>query len=112
MASGPEVESPITPGPTVLFTARAPLQSGSNSIWLRAYDEAGNRAEQLVYDNVVSDTVKPQLVLLTGDTTVREARLLLHGVASDNDRVRRILYRINGGTGLEPVALQVAGGTD
>lgn len=110
---GPEVESPITPGSTVRFTAsegfRAPLQSGSNTIWLRAYDEAGNRAEQLVYDNVVSDTVDPRLVLLTEDTTVREARLALQGVATDNDRVRRILYRINGGAGLDELSAEAGG---
>jgi hypothetical protein len=48
---GPEVESPITPGSIVRFTPseefHAPLLSGSNTIWLRAYDEAGNRAETI-----------------------------------------------------------------
>ncbi|PZA05826.1 ThuA domain-containing protein, partial [Meiothermus sp. Pnk-1] len=100
---GPEQNISFTPGASVDFTATVSgLAPGSNTLIFNAYDAAGNKdsaSTRVVYTGSSADTSKPSLSISSpanGSSTNRP-NLNVQGQASDNVRVSRLTYQLNGG---------------
>jgi hypothetical protein len=86
------------------------LKDGANTIYVRAFDLAGNKAVTVVTVTAIKpfvDAEKPTVTItsIKDGKTVNKQRIVLKGVVSDNVRVKSVFVSLNGsGPGAQWVA--------
>jgi len=93
------------------------LKEGSDTIYVRAFDQAGNKGVALVTVTAVKpfvDTEKPVVSVTShkDGTTVNKQKIVLRGVASDNVKVKSILVSATGATNATWIAATLEPGNN